>query len=394
MILESGESYLFDNTRLDREGQPATICRYILFSSNVDQDGDRYGFVRNMKSAQDEYNARRSRALFTANSRRLIITQGAVGDIERTRAEWSRPDGVVVSNGRTPDEGIKADDATFDFAGQVKLMENAIAELDNYGPNQSLIGEVPGQSGRAIQLQQQAGMAELGPYILGYKGWKIRVYRALYGAVQKYWTAEKWIKVTDSEGLYQLVQINEQQTNPMTGEMVMVNAIGEIDVDIILDEGILVDASSLSASAKKVWRDATRQKADPAQEISKKILLEGEAAKVEETKSKVQLNYAKAQSEGMPDMGAMGAMGQPQKFELPPELQVAQSIADIEKTRADATHKQAAAYKAKTDAELAPQWAVHDARMERAQFVQDAHENARERENSRMLAHARRGGDA
>jgi predicted enzyme related to lactoylglutathione lyase len=245
--------------------------------------------------------------------------------------------------------------------------------------------------------------------------------------VQKYWTSEKWIRVSDSEGLAQLVQINGQQMNPMTGEMVLVNAIGELDVDIIMDEGsdtinaqqdvyetlsqimpsiapmlkpaeasaavsILVDSSSLSASAKKVWRDATKQQPDPAQEISKKILLEGEAAKVEETKSKVQLNYAKAQSEGMPDIGGM--MGQPQKFELPPELQVAQSMADIEKTRADATHKQATAYKAKTDADLAPQWAVHDAEMERAQFIQDAHENERERTNSRMLAHARRGGNA
>jgi hypothetical protein len=28
-----------------------------MFSGNVDQDGDRYGFVRNMKSAQDGINA-------------------------------------------------------------------------------------------------------------------------------------------------------------------------------------------------------------------------------------------------------------------------------------------------------------------------------------------------
>ena len=151
MILDSGESYLFDEKQ-------KTICRYIMFSCNVDHDGDRYGFVRNMRVAQDEYNARRSRALFTANTRRLIMTQGC-RDIERVRAEWARPDGVVMTNARTPDEGIKADDQQFDFAGQLKLMENAIAELDNYGPNQALIGDIQNQSGRAIQLLQQAGMA-------------------------------------------------------------------------------------------------------------------------------------------------------------------------------------------------------------------------------------------
>ena len=140
MVLDSGESYLFDE-------KGKTICRYVMFSCNVDHDGDRYGFVRNMKSAQDEYNARRSRALFTANSRRLIMSQGIVTDIEKVRQEWSRPDGVILTNARTPEEGIKADDSSFDFAGQMKLMENAVQELDNYGPNQSLVGDMSNQSG-------------------------------------------------------------------------------------------------------------------------------------------------------------------------------------------------------------------------------------------------------
>jgi hypothetical protein len=354
------------------------------------------------------------------------MTAGSVSDIEKARAEWSRPDGVIVTNAKTAVDGVKSDDQTFDFAGQLKLMENAIAELDNYGPNQALIGDISNQSGRAIQLLQQAGMAELGPYILGYRGWKIRVYRSLFSAVQRYWTGEKWVRVTDNEGIAQFVQLNGQQLDPMTGQSVMVNLIGELDVDIIMDEGsdtinaqqdvyetltqimpsiapmlkpaeaaaavgILVESSSLSATAKKTWRDATQQQPDPAQETAKKIALEGEAAKVEETKSKVQLNYAKAQSEGMPD-----APGAPQQmeFQLPPELQMAKAVADIEKTRADATQKHAAAFKAQTDAELAPQWAVHDAQMERAKFVQDAHENERERQNSRMIAHKRKGGDA
>ena len=168
IVLMEGKSFLFNEKN-------KTECKYIMFSGNVDHDGDRYGFVRNMKSAQDEYNSRRSRALFTANSRRLMIAEGAVQDIERARSEWARPDGVVLVGSKTVADGIKADDQSFDFAGQLKLMENAIAELENFGPNQSLVGDVQNQSGRAIQLLQQAGMAELGPYILGYRGWKVRV---------------------------------------------------------------------------------------------------------------------------------------------------------------------------------------------------------------------------
>jgi len=211
----------------------------------------------------------------------------------------------------------------------------------------------------------------------------------------------------------------------------MVNAIGELDVDIIMDEGsdtinaqqdvyetmtqimpsiapmlkpqeaaaavsILVESSSVSATAKKTWRDATQQQQpDPMQEQAKQIALAGEAAKVDETKSKTMLNQAKAQEAMTPDMAAPG---QPAKFELPPEMQMMKAAADIDKTQADATHKRSTAYKAQVDAELAPQWAVHDARMETAKFVQDAHDAHEDRkmnaEAKRMLAHKRSGGDA
>ena len=74
------------------------------------------------------------------------------------------------------------------------------------------------------------------------------------------------------------------------------------------------------------------------------------------------------------------------------------TAADIDKTQADATHKRSTAYKAQVDAELAPKWAVHDAAMEKAQFVQDAHDAHEDRkmnaEAKRMLAHKRSGGDA
>jgi hypothetical protein len=229
-ILMEGESYLTDNKK-------KTFCKYIMFSANVDHDGDRYGFVRNMKSAQDEYNHRRSKALHQINSKRIILAQGAVQDIEKVRQEWARPDGVVVLQSSSVTEGVKADDQSFDFAGQLKLMENAVSELDNYGPNQALIGDQTNQSGRAIALLQQAGMAELGPYIMGYRNWKLRLYRAIFNAVRQYWTAERYIRVTDDQSVKQFVAINQQMQHPVTGQQLMVNSLGSLDVDIILDEG-------------------------------------------------------------------------------------------------------------------------------------------------------------
>jgi hypothetical protein len=86
-------------------------------------------------------------------------------------------------------------------------------EIENFGPNPRLIGQggVENNSGRAIALLQQAGMAELGPYILAYRGWKIRVYRAIWNAVQQHWKAERWVRVTDDQQLAQYIQINGVQ---------------------------------------------------------------------------------------------------------------------------------------------------------------------------------------
>lgn len=403
VVLLEGESYLFDEKN-------KTICKYVMFSCNVDHDGDRYGFVRNMKSVQDSLNFKTSKMNYILASNRITVSNGAVQDIEKARRERARVDGVVVVNGNV-NEVYKEDDRSFDFAGLDKLLQEDKGEIDNFGPNQALIGDIQNQSGRAIQLLQQAGMAELGPYILGYKGWKLRVYRALFGAVQRNWTGERWVRVTDDEKLAQFIQINGTAIDPMTGFPVMVNALGSLDVDIIMDEGsdtinaaqdvyetlsnvlptigpmlkpeeataavgILINSSQLDATSKKAWREATKQQPDPMAEQAKKTALEGEMAKVDETRSKAALNMAKAQEAGMPEMGQPA---KPQKYELPPEIQNAQAMADIRQAEANTAHKHAQAFKTQIDATLAPQQVQHQRMLDAATLEQSAQDKAEDR---------------
>lgn len=368
-ILMEGESYLKDEKN-------KTECKFIMFSANVDHDGDRYGFVRNMRSAQDEYNTRRSRALFDIQSKRLILANGAVEDVEVTRREWARPDGVVVLQGTDVGTGVKTDDKSFDFAGQLKLMENAISELENYGPNQALVGDITNQSGRAIQLLQQAGMAELGPYILGYKGWKLRLYRVIWNAVRMNWTAERWIRVTDDENLAQIIQVNGVGVDPNTGMPAIINSLGALDVDIIIDEGadsvnmqadaydtltvmaskganvppaVLIELAPLQGSVKKKLLDMMNQP-DPGKQQAMQTELAGAAAKVDETKSKTMLNMANARKAAMPEPAAP----QQQSYEPHPMLQDAKVAADINAQNARAEQSRAAAAKTDQETALAP----------------------------------------
>lgn len=378
-VLMEGESYLVDEKK-------KTECKYIMYSGSVDHDGDRYGFVRNMKSSQDSINFKEAKLNHILASRRLIMSNAAVKDVETARREWARTDGVIIVN---PGGEVKADDQSFDFAGWSKLLVDSKQEIEGFGPNPQLLGQgSEQQSGRAISLLQQAGIAELGPYIQGFKGWKVRVYRAVLNAIQRHWTAERYIRVTDDDGLAQFIQINGLQVDPMTGHPNIVNAIGSLDVDVIIDEGpdsinmmadtydaLIAMASSGAQVPPQVLIELSpgidgrtkkkllgyieqAQKPGPAQQIA----LEGEQAKVKETESKAMLNVAKAQQASTPQPG------KPATFELPPELQIADSIASTRDKNASAAAKYAKADKDTQEAALAP-----------LKMIQDAHDKERDR---------------
>jgi hypothetical protein len=309
----------------------------------VDHDGDRYGFVRNLRGPQDEINHRRSKGLHILNSRRVIADKGAVDDVERARLEWARPDGWLELN---PGKKALPDEQQADFAGQLQMLQEAKNEIENFGPNPALIGQgIENQSGRAISLLQQAGIAELGPYILAYRTWKLRTYRAIWCILQRFWTAERWIRVTDDDGLAQFIQLNGL-TQDQYGQPAIVNYLGALDVDIIIDEGpdyvnmmadsydtllalarggqqippqVLIELSPLQNSVKQkllnVMQQATQ---DPMQMQAKQVALQQEQAKTEELQTKAYKNVADAKKTihdahiDSVDLGVkLGSMGVP-----------------------------------------------------------------------------------
>jgi len=306
-----------------------SLCRFVMFSANIDHDGDRYGFIRMLKSPTDETNARRSKALHVMHTRRIIMSDGAVADVEKTRKEAVRPDGVVVVAGHSDTFRFEFDDASKaqDWTSQIALLEESKNELENFGPNPELMGEAStkNQSGRAIALLQQAGIAELGPFILAYRGWKLRVYRAVWNIVQQTWTGEKYIRVTDDDNVAQFIQLNGLQIDPNTGQPAMVNALGALDVDIILDEGpdtmnvmqdtfdtmtalaqngaqippsVLIEMSALPHSTKKKLMELIEQAGQPNPLLVKEqeVSIASEEAKIEETRSKTLKNMADAET--------------------------------------------------------------------------------------------------
>jgi hypothetical protein len=289
---------------IDEKGK--TFPRYRMFSASVDHDGDRYGFNRNLKSPQDQLNHFNSKKSHIANTRRIISEKGAVDDIEVARREWARPDGWVEKN---PGLEITPDQTTLnDFKGLAELATESRTYLENFGPNPSLIGQgLEDSSGRAIQLLQQAAIAELGPFLGAHKNWKIRVYRDIWNIIQRYWTSERWIRVTDDQNVAQFFQINKLQVDQW-GRPAIVNAIGSLDVDIIIDEGpdtvnmqadnmmvlqtlgpqfaqnfpeVAIELSPLSNSIKKPIMDKIKAKQSQPPPVDPKIAAQGQLKQLE-----------------------------------------------------------------------------------------------------------------
>ena len=234
-----------DSPFVDEKGKSQS--RYVVGSVNVDHDGDRYGYLRLLKTLIDELNSLVSKRAHLIATRRIIMDKGAVADVDRARKEAVRADGVLEVN---PGMRFDFDDAR--TMADINAINEAIAEvkteIENFGPNPALIGQgIENKSGRAIALLQQAGVAELGPGIISNRDWKIRVYRAIWNAIRKYWTAERWIRVTDEEGAPRFMGLNVMQIDEMgqpklmsvgmDGQPMAQGGVDSLDVDIILDEG-------------------------------------------------------------------------------------------------------------------------------------------------------------
>lgn len=243
---------------LDEDGKPENPIEAI--SAYVDRDNNRYGEVRAMISPQDEVNKRRSKGLHLINSRQTRSSRSAMLTPSEVKKELAKPDGHII-----------ADDGEFEIlqtgdmaAANFQMLQEAKAEIDLLGPNAALAGKNENDaSGRAILAQQQGGMVEVALLMDRLRHLSLGVYRKIWARIRQFWTEERWIRVADDERDLKWVGLNKPMTmiemaaeklegDPQAeaklqliaqdprAQMVMEvkNSVAEIDVDIVIDEGM------------------------------------------------------------------------------------------------------------------------------------------------------------
>jgi hypothetical protein len=367
VLLMEGDSPFYD-------ARNKSISKYFAYANQIDGDGDHYGFVRRMRGPQDAMNQHRSKAIHIMNTRQLKVKDGAVDDIEVARREAARPDGVLSYHG--DDKDLQVIQPEQEFIQQTNYYQDAKAEIDNFGPNQALVAMGQNTSGRAYNMAQQAGLSELGPFLKNFRMWKLAQYRAAWCAAQRYWTAQRFLRVTGDQEIAQFMMINGVELDQW-GRPQLVNALGQIDVDISIGEGpdtetvmgdvfdtlmalaqnnvpvppqAIIEASYLPASEKKKLNMLISQP-NPVQVAAQQAAIQktnAEAQKLQAEAGKAQtgslLNLAKARTEGMP--------AQPPPPQTP--LDIAEKVANIRATNATAAHKMASVNKMDHDALMAP----------------------------------------
>lgn len=247
---------------LNEDGEPDD--GFVFGSCFIDRDGNRFGVVRRWISLQDEINKRRSKALHLMNVRQTYGNQGA-GDKNKIRTELAKPDGhVEMEGGAKFGEDFGVIPTSDMAAAQFQLLQEAKSEIDAVGVNAALSGnENRNMSGRALIQRSEQGMNELGPVFDNFKQFQHDVYRKVWNRIRQFWTAEKWIRVTDDEKNVKFVGLNQpltmgqqlldelksqgQQITPEMEQQAKMdprmqaivgtkNNIAELDVDIVIDD--------------------------------------------------------------------------------------------------------------------------------------------------------------
>lgn len=226
----------------DEFGKPTCPIEYE--SLYVNRENERYGFVRGMLGAQDESNYRRSKILHRSSVRQSFSNKIAGVDVDKAKLQLSRPDGHIemLAGEFGKDFGIIPQGDLME--GEVLLLQEAKQEIAQFGPNNSLQGRGSDtQSGKAWQAQQQAGLAEIAVLYSAAADLDLRIYRQIWMRVKQFWTAQRYVRVTDNENSFKFLAVNEPVVDafgqpvidPRTGQPAVKNRPAEMDVDIIID---------------------------------------------------------------------------------------------------------------------------------------------------------------
>lgn len=210
-----------------------------FFGHREDLTNVPYGLIRSMVSPQDEVNARKSKMLWSLNSRRVVADSDAVTDHGKAAAEVARPDAYVILNAnRKPQSAFRVDPGGELAAQQFQVMQEAKQEIaEASGIHKSMQGQQSGaKSGVAINSLIEQGVNTLAEINDNYAFARRLVGEMLFELVKQN-LMQGPSKVTIGEGQQKkIITFNQPAMDPETGRPVMLNDVAKVKAKVVLDD--------------------------------------------------------------------------------------------------------------------------------------------------------------
>lgn len=211
-----------------------------FFGHREDLTNVPYGLIRSMISPQDEVNARKSKMLWSLNSRRVFADADAVLDHQKAQEEVARPDAYVVLNhNRKPNSQFRVEPGGDLANQQFQVMQEAKEEIAQAsGIHKSMQGQNSNAtSGLAINSLIEQGMNTLAEINDNFRFARRLVGEMLFELVKQHMLATGEQKVTIGEGQQRkVIVMNQKAIDPQTGQQTIVNDIARVKAKIVLDD--------------------------------------------------------------------------------------------------------------------------------------------------------------
>jgi len=211
-----------------------------FFGHREDLTNVPYGLIRSMISPQQEVNARKSKMLWSMNSRRVITDADAVKDHNRAAQEVARSDAyIILDPSRKPNSTFKVDPGGELTAQQFQVMQEAKQEISEAsGIHKSMQGQQSGAtSGLAINSLVEQGLNTLAEINDNYRYARRLVGEMLFDMVKQNICAQgpTVVKIGQGQQMKKIV-LNQPAVDQETGQPVMLNDVAKVKSKIVLDE--------------------------------------------------------------------------------------------------------------------------------------------------------------
>lgn len=200
------------------------------------RDNMPYGMIRGLRDIQRDLNKRASKALHYLNSTQVLLSDGAVDDIDELRNEAGRPDSVIVyKQGHAPPQ-IRSDANLADAHINLMSMDAQMIQQVGGVTDENLGRKTNATSGTAITARQDQGAIATSMFTDNLRSSLRKHGEKKLVNIEQFYTERMQFQITNSRGRPEFVEINDG---------LPANAIAQFKARFVL--------------AEEDWRATTRQ---------------------------------------------------------------------------------------------------------------------------------------